>query len=49
MSVCHMHGIALEKGRSSNQYITEFRVLRVCFKYSFENGIEDGVCDPSLA
>lgn len=45
----YMHGIALEKGRGSNQYITQLRIFRVCFKYSSENATEDGVCDPRLA
>lgn len=47
--MAYMYGIALEKGTGSNQYITQFRVFRVCFKYSSENAIEDGVCDPKLA
>lgn len=44
-----MYGIALEKSRGSNQYITQLTIFRVCFKYSSDNAIEDGVCDPRLA
>jgi len=49
LCMAYMYGIALEQGRGSNQYITQFRILRVRFKYSSENAIEDGVCDPRLA
>lgn len=45
----YMYGIALEKGRGSNQYITQFRMFRVCFKYSFENAILDDVYEARLA